>query len=548
MPNVRAIRKVPERDTTFGADVRGRSWHWLFELCRRIGVELQLVDTRSAVVIPAGFESETSALGMLLNAAPPALMAAIRETVTLQQPQFVSVDLHRIVCVPLVVDDVVRGVSVITRVAGASATDVNADAFRSQLEVIGTRLARAIETHLEQPPDIADADFERIVTFARVLAEADHSGSERELLVAFVRALSMWHEVECRIYLEDPAGLLTLDVSLPGVTWGPAEAMVPLTSWVDSTLVSLTHGEMEQIGLPTDRDVVIARVPRPNGARIAVMRGRLPQRDISRIAVYLSLLDQRLQHARTDRALAALQHLVTLCGTEGLTANDVARHLLEGLIAGTGGVAASLDVDDADGTPLLRVSAGDSSRAPDDAAGAVAVSRASGHHRLTLKVALRSDAALGPAAQAFVGAVADLLVLWERFTGRSSDRVERRMTHESHDASFERLARQALEHGEDITAVVVRVRDQSPVGVALEWIAQWRAQVRPADSVALLTTGEIGILLRGSSSSASESVVDRLMEAAHIDRAARRVSVGMSSHSASARLPERVLPFTRTNA
>jgi hypothetical protein len=545
IPQVAGIRQGTDRDVGLDADVRGRSWQWLVELGRRIGIDLQLVDTRGTLVSPAP-AMKTSALATLLEAAPAPVMAAIREAISLRQPQFVSVKSRQIVCVPLTVNGIVRGASVTARVAGATGTEPGDQAFRGQLEAVGTRLAHAIEAHLEAPRESANADCDRIVTFAQVLAEAHQSGSERELLGAFVQALSMWHDIDSCVYLETGPGLFAMDVSLPGTAWDLGPSMSSLAACADGVLTSLTPGETEQCGLPTDRDVVVTRLPRPDGSRIVVMRGHLPQREISRISAYLSLLEERLRYAEADRALTALKHIAVHCRADDLTASDVARRVLRETVGATGTLTASLDVDDDDGTPLLRVRVGEAPGNTDDGSGGFRVSRTAGGHRLTLTVASRSDR-VSPAMETFIETVADLLVGWQRSSGRSGE-FERRRSPEPGDEPFERLARQALECGDDITAVVVRAGERADIASARQWVGNWRAYVRPADSVALLRPGEIGILLRGGSSTAAQAVVDRLMRASHLDPLQHRVSVGVASHSSGARLPERVLPLPRANA
>ena len=111
-------------------------------------------------------------------------------------------------------------------------------------------------------------------------------------------------------------------------------------------------------------------------------------------------------------------------------------------------------------------------------------------------------------------AAADLLESWvRRIVRQSKDAGERRATSRSYDEVLERFARQALEGGVPVTAVVLSFSDAVfRPGTTQTRIGRIREQVRAADLVGRLGDGEIGMLLQDTPGSGARAVAARLRQ------------------------------------
>ena len=78
--------------------------------------------------------------------------------------------------------------------------DDSTDECLEDLESIGPWLTGAIDASLAQPNAIS-AEGYRIVSFRRILREAASRGSLRQVVGAFIEALSVWDDVRVRAYV-----------------------------------------------------------------------------------------------------------------------------------------------------------------------------------------------------------------------------------------------------------------------------------------------------------------------------------------------------------
>ena len=76
---------------------------------------------------------------------------------------------------------------------------------------------------------------------------------------------------------------------------------------------------------------------------------------------------------------------------------------------------------------------------------------------------------------------------------------------------MERSAREAVEGGAPVTAVVLLIRDAvlSP-GSTQRWVAGMRGQMRPSDLAGMLVEGEIGLLMHDTTAQHAKSIASRL--------------------------------------
>jgi hypothetical protein len=76
---------------------------------------------------------------------------------------------------------------------------------------------------------------------------------------------------------------------------------------------------------------------------------------------------------------------------------------------------------------------------------------------------------------------------------------------------MERFAREAVERGAPVTAVVLLIRDAalSP-GSTQRWVAGMRGQMRPSDLAGMLAEGEIGLLMHDTTAQHAKTIASRL--------------------------------------
>jgi hypothetical protein len=76
---------------------------------------------------------------------------------------------------------------------------------------------------------------------------------------------------------------------------------------------------------------------------------------------------------------------------------------------------------------------------------------------------------------------------------------------------MERSAREAVERGVPVTAVVLLISDAvlSP-GATQRWVAGMRGQMRPSDLAGMLAEGEIGLLMHDTTAQHAKNIASRL--------------------------------------
>src|SRR5437868_14525943 len=137
----------------FSVLVSARSWDWLRELCRPLGVQAQLVDAGSTPLLPREGPSGNPSLRDLLASRAGPLAAAIRTTLQAKTQQSASAEGVDVVCAPLAVEGRTQGVLVIARLAKQLPAEPLSG---QQLGTITGWLAGAVEQHLSSAAGTPD--------------------------------------------------------------------------------------------------------------------------------------------------------------------------------------------------------------------------------------------------------------------------------------------------------------------------------------------------------------------------------------------------------
>ena len=501
---------VAHEPSGFEVAVRARSWDWLLELRRRLKVDIQLVDDRQTPLLPFASGPAPSLSG-LWEQREPVLMSAVTSTLQTRVPQAVGWHGLQIICLALAVERSTSGVLVLARMLPHGQ---DSESSRAQLELVGSWLSTAVEAHLLSPPALHASGVNRIAPLAKLLTTAAESESDRELVRLFGEAVAVWHDIEVSGYIEMSDRNFARDVSLPGARRGERPATIPAMGLPDSTELSrLPQGHLDRFGLPVNNDAYVCQLRRGNGrAWLLVFTGAIDPYDLQRLAAYVALLDVALALA----SAAAASHSVAVITRRLADVEDApetrASVALEELRLALHGSSASLIVESSSGELLLRTST--PSIASDEGTRTsrlTVVNRSDRHYTTTVSIGRTEGYQFTPQDHGAVSAAAEMLGAWAASFRESASRRDRRATAPGFHEVIERSAREAVERGAPVTAVVLLIRDAalSP-GSTQRWVAGMRGQMRPLDLAGMLIEGEIALLMHDTTAQHAKSIASRL--------------------------------------
>jgi len=270
-----------------------QSLDWLVELALRLNIVVEVIDVYDAPVCPVGSTRDAVAVRTLITGSEPSLRSAIAAAVRSRTPVSAVVDGLQFVCFRLAGG----GVVLLARRVDAD----SADECREDLESIGPWLTGAIDASLAQPNAVSAEGF-RIVSFRRILREATSRGSLRQVVGAFIEALSVWDDVRVRVFVGGASGgFLEYASSMAAHS---STSMDPLDDTVlprQGQLTRLTRAEIDRAGLVIDPgDTVIGRLVIGSGTMwVLVFSGMINDAVQVRLRVYADILRESLNEVLT---------------------------------------------------------------------------------------------------------------------------------------------------------------------------------------------------------------------------------------------------------
>jgi hypothetical protein len=502
---------VAQEPSGFEVAVRARSWDWLLELRRRLKVDIQLVDDRHSPLLPFAASGPAPSLSGLWEQREPIVVAAVTNALQTRVPQPVAWHGLQIICLPLTVERSTSGVLVLARMLPPGQ---DSDASRAQLELVGSWLSTAVEAHLLSPPALHASGVNRIAPLAKLLASAAETESDRELVRLFGEAVAVWHDIEVSGYIETADGNFARDVSLPGARRGDRPATIPAMGLPDSAeLARLPQGHVDRFGLPVNNDAYVSQLRRGHGrAWLLVFTGAIDAYDLQRLVAYVSLLDVALAFASAEAAAHITMTLTRRLADGDDTAETRASLALDELRVALSASAATVTAESASGEVVLRASSpvmggaetGRSSRL-------TVVNRSDRQYTTTVSIARGEGLQFTPRDHAVATAAAGVLHAWASSSRVSTSRRDRRTGAPAFHEVMERSAREAVERGAPVTAVVLLIRNAvlSP-GSTQRWVAGMRGQMRPSDLAGMLAEGEIGLLMHDTTAQHAKTIATRL--------------------------------------
>jgi hypothetical protein len=540
---------VAQEPSGFEVAVRARSWDWLLELRRRLKVDIQLVDDRHTPLLPFAAAGAAPSLSALWEQREPVVVSAVTSALQTRVPHAVAWHGLQIVCMALTVERSASGVLVLGRMLPQGQ---DSEASRAQLELVGSWLSTAVEAHLLSPPALHASGVNRIAPLAKLLATAAETESDRELVRLFGEAVAVWHDIEVSGYIEMADGHFARDVSLPGARKGDRPATIPAMGLPDSAeLARLPQGHVDRFGLPVNNEAYACQLRRGHGrAWLLVFTGAIDAYDLQRLVAYVSLLDVALALASAEAA-AHVTATLTRRLADGDDAPDTRASLaldeLRGVLAGS---SATLLVESVNGDVVLRASSpviaghetAKSSRL-------TVVNRSDRHYTTTVSIGRGEGLQFTPRDHAVATAAADVLNAWVASYRVSTSRRDRRTGAPAFHEVMERSAREAVERGAPVTAVVLLIRDAmlSP-GSTQRWVAGMRGQMRPSDLAGMLAEGEIALLMHDTTAQHAKTIASRLRAVVEGLPGADPILIGVATRVPGLPIVDGIVREARTDA
>jgi GGDEF domain-containing protein len=509
---------LPSLGSQFDTAVRSRSWDWLLALRRRLNIDVEIVDDAHVPLLGPAVAPVATNMEELLAAGVPSVRLALSTTIRTRSPQAVNVGWVQAVCLPLTMGRDVAGALIVAR---RGADDVTPERARGELELIGFWLSNAIEAHLAGP-SAAEGDLERLSSLCRVLGDTAPHGSDREIIATFAETLAVWHDLEVYGYVETAGGGFVRDVSLPGADPSHSPEVIQRALIPEgSQITRLAKPDVERLGFAA-QDLVTARIGEHGHAWLVVICGAIASHEWTRLGVYMSILEQSMAlaaEAATARVVAVMARQLL---DDDQSADQQVRHAIDEMREALGISSAALTVTAVTGAPLVRFESDPGPGGTVDASDGrqlVIIRRDPKQYSMAMVLEWAKGHRVTPLEQRVAHTSADLVESWLRRAVRQfKDAGERRLISRSFDEVMERFARQALDGGAPVTAIVLSFGDSIfQPGITQTRVGRIREQVRAADLVGRLSDGEIGILLYDTPADSAKVVATRLQRVSRTD-------------------------------
>src|SRR5579872_1250169 len=297
------VSSVSPHEFPFTAAVRSRSWDWLYELRRRLNVEVQLVNEQLAPALPQLSGHVAGAVSRWLAADQAEVRMSVSDAIrTRGVPFALVIDNLQIVCFGLATGRAVNGALILAReLTGHESTDH----VRVDLESIGSWLSAAVEAHLTSEPTAEGEDLIQVSSLCRVLTDAARGGADRLIVAAFVEALAVWNDLDVFGYVATVSGQYVLDVSMPGADRTKVRTTLDSSAVPGGAdLIRLTRSDSERLEFDANLDVVMMPIARQHGTPrwLIVLDGPPESRNDARLSLYAKLLDHWVGQLLTQSA------------------------------------------------------------------------------------------------------------------------------------------------------------------------------------------------------------------------------------------------------
>ena len=528
----------------FSVLVSGRSWDWLRELCRPLGVQAQLLDDSAAALLPPETPAGPPGPSLRELAVQPErpLVAAVGKALQSRAPQALQVDGADILCTPLVVEGRPLGVLAVARLPRSTPSAVSSE----QLSTVCGWLAGAVERHLSSAP----AGPDNLSALHKVLQHVVQGGTDRDLVAVFAEALALWHDIEVVGYIETAPGVFMRAASLAGRLVQDRPIVFPTQALPPELRVTrMPQADINGMEESGPGDVLVTTLSRAggNGSWLLTMSGAIDACDSQVLGNYVSALDMAVALATAasrTRVAMLLSHRLSASPGEAAGGFEAALDALRAALTAT---AAGFAVESTGRRVVYHAGSAEIAAATGDADRARMMVRRvlPGGDGATLTLVRADHQHFTPLEHSMALVAAELLADW---VGKpapldASDAVT------VFGRTIERLASEALERGLAVTAVVVATNGAAP-GASQAFVDELRRQMRQSDVVGVLRPGEVGLLLPDTTAAHAAAVAHRLRAALSALAASRSSirAIGFATRMPGQGMAEGILNDARANA
>ena len=518
--------------SAFETVVRERSWDWLLELQRRLGVELQLVGAPLVPLLPQRLGG-AELISTLLASLDAPLQQVVSSAFRLRKAQTHTVDGVHVVCVAVGSGRRFPGVLVVARAAAEPPNQ--ADRVRERLELIASWLTTAIEAHVESPPGMHASGLDRVSPLCRLLAHDGGPRSDRELVRMFGEALAIWFDVDALGYVETARGTFARDVSLPGVSSVAQPGVLPSLGLAESPMLTrLPASHADRFGFAQDAPAFVARIQQQDGpAWLIVLSGAIQLSDIDRLDACVSVLRVSLASHGASVTADTVAAVANCLMTGGHVEASATMALTE-LRGRLGASSAVLTIEGADHTPVVRAvsrATEESASDPARASRLVMARRVEGGGVVNLALAHWGGRPFSPQEHQVAAAVAAAFERWSQgLAAWHESGRERRRSSARFEEELENFAAQALSRGVAVTTIVVRAPAAREVpGLVHRWVTSVRGYMRASDIVGVLSEGELAVLLHDAGPEHASRAAARITAVVAATPDAGAVTVGIAT-------------------
>jgi hypothetical protein len=481
------------------------SWDWLVELAHRLDVVIDVIDDHGTPLCPVGSTLEAALVRTMLTSGEPALNAAIATAARSRTPVAVVVKNLQAVCFRLAP----CGVLVLAR---KLEPDDSTAECREDLELIGPWLTPAIEASLRQPSAISVEGY-RMVSIRRILREATTRGSLRQVLGAFIEALSVWDDVQVSAYVSGASGGFFEYTSSMSVRVSPLDALDESIVPPTGRMVRLSRAEVEGAGLTVDAgDTLLCRMlVGTDTAWVLIFSGMIGSAVQIRLRVYSDILRESLNDVLTASTTRLVAELSRRQSPLNEPVNSAAQSALHQLAAAVGGHQSALVVTTTTGRQALAVGNADLLSPADRGRLSRLVVRSSDDGGIMSFVAEREHPPFTSFERELGQAGVAAMQPWIEAALPRANETERRCKAKPVDVVFDQLANDALSAGHPASMIVMSIDAAIPCpGLLSTWVSRIRGRLRGADRAGLLNDRELAVLLYGASFDQASLVCARL--------------------------------------
>jgi len=503
---------VSQDISRFATTVRRHSWAWLFQLKRRLNVEVQIVDPRGHALLP------DQAVPEALH--HPDVLAAVEETAQSGQLKTIDVPRMHAICAALALQGASDGVLVVARDMPSTSAN-RADAIH-ELGLLTSWLRASIEVQLGNEPASTGEPYSRLAALRRALSAPEAVSSEFGMVRIFAQALAIWEDVEVHAYLQDRTDVFVRRVSPPGraVTLMPdvlPADLAPRTS--DLTRLSLQTAQQLDIHSMDDTFAAFVGGPSEGPSWFLVLSGVAKSAE-DRIAVYVDFLRQSLETVTVERILQLHYALWRRLLADNGQANRAADAALEEIRTAVHADTAALIVTLPRGQAAFVAGVPDAFAEGRPLAGGNSLKlnrQLPNRGSIVLAVGRTGIAEFSPGERRMLDSAIETLLPWASgILRRPEYQTERRAVSRAFNEMLGDVASHATALGTGVSVVVIRLPDALFNPRLSHEVAAWvKSHLRVLETAGVLTEGEVAALLYDTTPEQANAVVARLRRVAN---------------------------------